>query len=148
MSELESLEKLRKQLRDTFAKESVSILEDGNALMRCADAIEAEAAERYMLLPVDADGVPIHVGDKLKWCGEYIDVNGVCKDTVWFEPSGDQEWKCIWSNTTRHYKPRTVEDVLLDFLKESRDFNLKHTGEVDEAIKRYSAELQMRGDAE
>lgn len=40
----------------------------GDSYYECktiADAIECEISERYMLLPVDADGVPIRVGDAI-----------------------------------------------------------------------------------
>ena len=132
MSEIKALDKLREWSRwldCTYATddgESYIVYSHqpydgmkscGEYMREQCDEIEQEIQERYLLLPVDADDVPIHVGDKLDWCGKKIIVRGVCKDSVWFEPdSNDQEWRCIWANTCRHVKPRTLESVLLDML--------------------------------
>ena len=74
MSEIKSLEKLRSRilLKDIFVR-GERMSDNDEAYKRAngyanklADEIEAEIAEKYMELPVDADGVPIHVGDMLK----------------------------------------------------------------------------------
>ena len=57
---LESIEKLRDEARRCFV--STPAME---SLLECADEIQAEIDSRYMLLPVDAVGVPIHVGDEV-----------------------------------------------------------------------------------
>ena len=156
MSELESLEKLRNGMGGYGTGDNNFVTLKKEAFDRYCDAIQAEVDERYMKLPVDADGVPIHVGDVVEF-GENLNqgiVKALNEHMVIAMHVDDccmnyAKYGLLWNaDACRHVKPRTVEDVLLDFLKESRDFNLKHTGEVDEAIKRYSAELQMRGDAE
>lgn len=83
------------------------------------DNIEAEIAEKYMLLPVDADGVPIHVGDVIEYgCnGERLEVThiGLTKHgdptVAYRRPNGTLDASCIGSEC-RHCKPRTLEDVL------------------------------------
>lgn len=82
------------------------------------DAIEAEIAEKYMELPLDADGIPIRVGDEVTW------LNGTPSskftiDTFVFDMEHG-EWDVEDSNflnifsahRCRHIKPRTLEDVL------------------------------------
>ena len=82
-----------------------------------ADAIEAEIAERFMELPVDADGVPIHIGDTLlKSTGapkaSYGDVVGVSDDSVWFNAKNG--WESNWSSMTRHYVPDSIGRIVQD----------------------------------
>ena len=111
---LESVEKLREQLRDTFNKESVSMLEDGHALMLAADEIEREVSERYMELPVDADGVPIHLGDELDNINksERYKVTSI-GDNGYIRIYSDTGW--IHSSKCRHVKPDPVKELLCEF---------------------------------
>ena len=93
--------------------------------------IEAEIADNYMRLPVDADGVPIHISDVLE-----CDANGY-KGTFTVFAIGnntvvgnhDIEW--IRDNPSKwfhvasfccHVKPRTLEDVLRDVWNEALDY--------------------------
>lgn len=79
-----------------------------------ADEIEHEIAERFIKLPVDADGVPIRVGDKLvigvldkiTCTVEKLEFDG--RD--WWYKSGDDCFVC----SAAHHVPRTLEDVLRD----------------------------------
>jgi len=150
MSKIESLEKLRNGMGGYGTGDNNFVTLKKEAFDRYCDAIQEEVDKAYMRLPVDADGVPIHVGDVVY---SKIWPDGVMVYEISFtDNDGDRVYDdsgmyCL-SGVCSHVKPRTVEDVLLDFLKESRDFSLKRSGEVDEAIKRYSSELKMRGDAE
>lgn len=97
---------------------------------KIADAIQSEIDERYMALPLDADGVPIHVGDLIEYrCiegtyrlhaqGVYVYREGRCKGKkcVMNERLG------IWfPELCYHVKPRTLEDVLRDVWKEALDY--------------------------
>lgn len=77
-----------------------------------ADAIEAEVAERYMELPLDADGVPIHCGDHI------VSETGRKDDVFLIGVSAVMTTRrdvCYDHTKVRHYKPRTLEDVLDDF---------------------------------
>ena len=103
-----------------------------------ANEIESEIAEKYMALPLDADGVPIHVGD-------------ILTDTRYDEPFE------VWAITDKpvskklsvcptmylkHVKPRTVEDVLDDFSKSLGCMNIL-VDVKNEAIAKYASELRM-----
>ena len=77
-----------------------------------------EMEQTHMRLPVDADGVPIHIGDTLlKSTGapkaSYGEVVGVSDDSVWFDAKDG--WESNWSNLTRHVRPDTVESLLEEF---------------------------------
>ena len=93
--------------------------------------IEAEIAERYMELPVDADGMPIHMGDAVE--GELLDDSTVKGTVCAFHLYDDEPnsvyihvnvdgggWTIKELRLTRchHVKQRTVEDVLCDMIHE------------------------------
>lgn len=117
------------KLRELPVFGAVSISGDLNAtnqLMVCAtkeevleiaDEIEAEIEERSMELPVDADGVPIRVGDKLEYRGLTFEAFSVAEDVVFREcdfNSGRYKVDVYDHSDVRHYNPRTLEDVLAD----------------------------------
>lgn len=96
--------------------------EAGPFCVRLAEA----AAERadvtlfdvdYIALPVDADGVPIHVGDVMEWCdsGETLTVEGIGRDVLFYIDGENAEWTA--ARNKRHHHAPTVEDVLLEFAK-------------------------------
>ena len=134
MSKLESIETLR---ASEFVGQHMSVSE-------LADAIQAEIDERFMELPVDADGVPIHVGDILevyngldtKAAGGKVQTLSDC----WVSFGGRSFFGV---KSCHHVKPRTVEDVLREFAYKVCDLNV-----ADDAIAKYAAELRMAGDAE
>lgn len=72
---MKSIEKLREWSRrvtesdpdENIVSPEYVAQECGRAALRFADEIEREIAERYQLLPVDADGVPIRVGDVMEF---------------------------------------------------------------------------------
>ena len=100
MSEIKALEKLREQAE----REPLALTYILNDL---ADEIQAEIDERFMELPCDADGVPIHVGDELE--GGFI-VDYVSSHWVLAVGRGAKH-----EDSCRHVKLRTLEDVLNDF---------------------------------
>lgn len=82
-----------------------------------ADEIEAEIESRYMLLPVDADGVPIHVGDVMTLKhGKTCEVVAVSDSQFTANNMGCEKFVCH-ANLHRHVKPRTIEDVLIDAMQ-------------------------------
>ena len=92
----------------------------GEQWRKIADEIEAEIAERYMELPVDADGVPIRCGDEVT-----ADTLGNGKWSV-FAVASDY-WVDVDGYThkpyaTHHVNPRTIEDVLRDVWNEALDY--------------------------
>lgn len=71
----------------------------------------------YIALPVDADGVPIHVGDVMEWRydnGEF-EVIGIGGNTLFYidKDSGECEWTA--AGDKRHHHAPTVDDVLREF---------------------------------
>jgi len=114
MSEIKALDELR-GLRDEAASKMVD-----NPKWVCkraeeiADRIEAEIAERFMELPVDAEGVPIHVGDELE--GGFA-VDYVAPHWVLSVGRGAKH-----DGSCHHVKPRTIEDVLRDVWREAIDY--------------------------
>jgi len=109
----------------------------------------------YMPLPVDADGVPIHMGDTVE--GELLFDNATVRGTVCaYHIHDDDEpgtvyirvkpTKDTWTikelqfKRCRHVKPRTVEDVLFDFWnKFGKETEVK---ELEERIGDYADEIR------
>ena len=144
MSEIKALEKLRnldgcidipmlkiKLCANTNTRNVIDALE------AIADEIESEIAERFMELPVDADGVPIHMGDSVE--GELLFDSATVKGTVCaYHIHDDDEPGTVYirvkptENTwtikelrfkrCRHVKPRTLEDVLWSFADKWNSF--------------------------
>ena len=107
-----------KKLRDFAFKIKGSCLTGINyvLIMDACNKIEREIVEKYMELPVDADGVPIHVGDELeaplmndRLCVEYvgeswvIGTNGVTHDSL----------------NTRHIKSDPVKELLKELISKA-----------------------------
>lgn len=98
----------------------------------------------YTALPVDADGVPIHVGDVMEWPdGETFEVAGIGGETLFYIGNNDEcEWTSI--DCKRHHHAPTVEDVLREFA--DRVCNSGHQWGLDAAdtIAEYAAKLQLK----
>lgn len=143
MSEIKALEELRHHAHVLKGGST-----DYNELFEIADEIEAEIAERFMELPVDADGVPIRVGDELECHANGYDGtftvfainNSVAvgnHDIEWIRRNPDK-WFHVASFCT-HVKPRTLEDVLADYASKQHGIT---TEEHDELIAKYAAEIR------
>ena len=135
------------ELREYVRHYSVAGSSKDKTLTAIADRIEAELAERYMELPVDADGVPIHVGDELEGYG-YPSGGAYCKAVMgWGVMAGEREqpyrnWLMWSADALRHYTPPTVEDVLEEFAQMYIACNDKGT------IAEYAAKLRLAGEGE
>ena len=119
MSEIKTLDKLRIEANNNpaFSDNATRIVN------KYLDAIESEITDCYMPLPVDADGVPIHIDDVLE-----CDANGYKGTFTVFAVGykyaiGDHEIEWIRDNPDKwfhfaafchHVKPRTLKDVLHD----------------------------------
>lgn len=133
---LESLERLRKyELFDRGIELSAYMPSD-----KLADEIQAEVDERYMLLPVDADGVPIHVGDEVVCSYGVDEVEGVHPERIFL--LHENEWLCVQAQYKKHHKPRTLEEVLGEF--SARVLNSGHQWGLDAqgTIAEYADELR------
>ena len=114
MSEIKALEKMRKYVSEWWAPDE-AVNEDVN---RFADEIQAEVDERFMELPVDADGVPIRVGDTVEWLVKNGDYEVVAVGELVALKLGEDGSFTIAADALRHVKPRTLEDVLCDFVND------------------------------
>ena len=119
---MESIEKLREKIKRDVNNPWDDLQ---GALLVKVDEIEREIAEKYMELPLDADGVPIRIGDSLE-CMEssgeierFVVAGYTTEYSTW---TGDDvplmatnenatEFYC---RNCHHVKPRTVEDVLMN----------------------------------
>ena len=119
---MESVDKLREYARIHLLNS------DDRMVNQLADAIEAEVAERYMELPLDADGVPIRPGDELVEVstGKRVDgvhVYGVSDSYVYIFEIGTNTAYGIYGKlpkSFRHYHKPTVEDLLRELVVQSQ----------------------------
>jgi hypothetical protein len=127
-------------------------------LLAIADRIDAEhqkairelnnLADGSVLLPVDADGVPIHIGDVMDSKVDYLfdgkpfTVRGLvlCEDG--WEVTDGRFGNRYKPDSLRHHHEPTVEDVLREFA-----YGLG-VPVADSYIAATAAKLQLRGGAE
>lgn len=122
MSNIKALDMLREKIQLDVNNPWSDL--KGELLAMC-DKVEREVSERYIPLPVDMDGVPIHYGDSLSYCGEHGGTV-TCKvsNMEYRERSyGEADWLVnaagwVFPGDTAHVNPRTIEDVLTDFANE------------------------------
>ena len=91
---------------------------------------------------MDADGVPIHVGDVMEWRydnGEF-EVIGIGGNTLFYidKDSGECEWTA--AGDKHHHHAPTVEDVLREFAEGLG------VPVADSYIAASAAKLTLRGD--
>ena len=119
---MESIEKLREL--NTFGTVKVDgDLVATNMLMVCAtkeeideiaEESEAEIDSRYMLLPCDADGVPIRIGDTVREMDDCVPMKVM--SLTFYEDCVDVNACGMNPKLLFHVKPRTIEDVLRDLV--------------------------------
>ena len=101
----------------------------------------------YMPLPLDADGVPIHVGDVMEWDNGTFTVHElkVTEDgwTTWDEQHG----YTVHVDVCHHHAP-TVEDVLREMLVQAVGYSDANTTVALNTIAEYAAKLRLAGDGE
>ena len=155
---LESIEKLRGWVQHIDENRQLGALAGAGkqGLINIADEIQAEVDEKYMLLPVDADGVPIRVGDRLYHNdeGEFV-VNGITfYHNTWrvitnisvFEDGYFDGCKMLWAKDCRHVKLDPVKELLEEF----GDWYKHVAGGCDEpgVIDEYAAKIREAVSAE
>lgn len=110
----------------------------------------------YTPLPVDADGVPIHVGDVMDGYSKTIEVVELrIGRSGWVLISRDGNGYADCAAFTHHHAP-TVEDVLREFAQEMNENLGMYTGEAIDAdewheadertIAEYAAKLRLAGE--
>ena len=98
---------------------------------------EGDMAELgYVRLPVDADGVPWHIGDRTE-SGQTIQAIGLNKHGWHFVGTVND----IDPSIHHHYKPPTVEDVLSEMLDAWGELPSNATNEA--IIAEYAAKLRL-----
>ena len=107
MSEIKTLEELRHHAHVLKGGST-----DFNELFEIADRIKAEIAERFMELPVDADGVPIRIGDTVHEVDVRVPIEVM--SLTFYEDCVDVNVCGMNPNLLRHVKPRTLESILCD----------------------------------
>ena len=143
MSKLESMVKLRR-----FLCKSPSTIEPWE-VGEYLEAIEQELDERYIALPVDAEGVPVHVGDAMRaTSGGVYKVARITREdrsgtVTWYV----EDWRSDYSLNPcdlRHYKPPTVEDVLREFFTLAVRGKKAHASDIDDAVlAEYAKKLRL-----
>ena len=119
------------------------------AVLATVEKIEQEVAERYMELPLDADGVPIRVGDVMEFSAFEIEkpvtrmVDGIGQG-VFFAWCGERGYQQHEAKRYHHHAP-TVEDVLREFAEKITDSQIPDVHPTyEEAIAEYAQRLQPR----
>lgn len=117
MSKIKALETLYNWIGGV-AMVDPRIFDDGDCarLRKIAHDIEDEIEEFYMPLPLDAEGVPIRVGD-------IVEKNGHAGN-VWLIGINEfmcTDRRCYSMKDCTHLKPRTLADVLRDFASDYRN---------------------------
>lgn len=140
---MESIEKLRQAIGSpelTYEGERAGYSWYTQNILEHVDAVEREIAERYMELPVDADGVPCKIGDKLQAVDddEYtVDGYLMLEGMLCAYDNGDGGW--FRTRFYHHAKPRTLEDVLREFASGVHGQNADF---AEAAAKRYADEIR------
>lgn len=109
---------------------------------------DAMAEHGWVRLPLDADGVPIHVGDVMEniVCPPvHREVTGVGVECFYGWDEGNGRYSQFGANCYRHHHAPTVEDVLREFWSDV-DLAVADCGDPSSIIAEYAAKLTLRGD--
>lgn len=109
----DNIDAVHAQLERDYAR----VKAERDSMAAALDAAQGEHAyapeSHYMMLPKDADGVPIHVGDWItgRWDAKAKVVAVTSDDVYWWEPDG-----CHWCHAfeVRHHVPDTWERIIMD----------------------------------
>lgn len=150
---MESIDKLRDSIV-VYAADC-----DKGWMLSLTDEIEAEIAANYLELPVDVDGVPIHVGDSVVRAEELFRPNlgkkpaeVVCmliNSDGWSIGNCDPCGHWFHPASLEHVKPRTLEDVLTEMLDRNTDGvgYREFGGNFQSFVKSYADEIrELLGD--
>ena len=94
----------------------------------------------YTVLPLDAHGEYIHIGDVMEWCdsGETLTVEGIGSDVLFYIDGENAEWTA--ARNKRHHHEPTVEDVLRAML-DALDVDV--CADPDATIAEYAKRLRL-----
>ena len=110
-------------------------------------AVHGGTEHGWVRLPVDADGVPIRIGDRIEYLTggrdivRFVTLNG----DGWMV--NERGWKPC---TMRHYAPPTVEDVLTEFAQRNAEIPNDESGAepFKALLAEYAAKLRLAGEGE
>ena len=113
--------------------------------MQFTDEQQRFIDEHYQLLPVDADGEYIHIGDVMEWCNGFFTVHELkLTEDGWQTWDSEHGYTVHADECIRHHAP-TVEDVLREFaLAVCKDDALTIRKDV---VDEYAAKLMLKEDA-
>lgn len=151
---MESLDKLRR----CFDNYAILTTEIAKKVVRdLADEIEKEIEERCVLLPLDKDGVPIHIGDKMvdheknRFVVSEIDYSASCVCVFGITSGVGNLYR---PSEIVHYHEPTVEEVLEEYRVRYYDLvtdmeckkitNEEYVRGISELATEYAAKLQLK----
>ena len=146
---LKSVSKLRllvDEARDAYLRGDVNYIIELDGI---AERIEQEVSERYMELPVDADGEAIHVGDVMEWpiTGETFEVVGVGDGTLFYIEDDGEYADWTGATTKRHHHALTVEDVLRQIIASANNGMHVHGAlDTEQIVAEYAGKLKLASD--
>ena len=103
------------------------------------DAIERDVKKKYIVLPKDADGECIHIGDTMECNGVIFNVLALSGTQVFFT---DDNGEILRAGVLaiRHHKPSDVEYVLREFA----DIVRMQAQTSNKTVAEYAERLQLR----
>lgn len=118
------------------------------------DAVSDSVLAKHGLvrLPVDADGVPIRIGDVMEWCdsGETLTVEGIGRDVLFYIDGENAEWTAA-RNKRHHHAPDRPADTpasLADELESLADGVDGRVPQVPDDLRDIADRLRKMGGAE
>ena len=140
---IDAIEEEFRRQRDTLWNEGYDI-GFASADKLIADYKDELAEHGYIKLPVDADGVPIHIGDVMDGTcpsGKHVNgtVNAIGDGVFWLS----NVQFSLKPDYMHHYHAPTVEDVLREFADTMSE---THPLDVPARIAEYAAKLRLAGD--
>lgn len=107
----------------------------------------AVAAIDSMPYPIDADGMPIHVGDVMEHAGYVREVAAIGKDCFFAWSDDDGRFHQYSASRFLHRAQEDVEDVLREMLDEHhRWFDGEGERTIGEMVADYAGRLQLKED--
>lgn len=108
-------------------------------------ATQRELDERYQLLPLDADGEIIHVGDKMFYDDHVFMVCGVGQENgvsaVYYTEEGGYD--AYFASVCHHYHKPTVEALLRRF---GSVYGATNIDDIDSLVAEYVKKISELGD--
>ena len=96
----------------------------------------------HLRLPLDADGVPWHVGDEIDFLNDNrAEVVAISPNQLYYYDDGSETVEWTQASTRRHWRP-TVEWLLRDMI-ESLDLDPSSAVDTNEVIAEYAPMLRL-----